>query len=64
MKAGEFYDLVDGMTHAAWARIPDAAVADMALADKCEEIMERINDAMAEIMADVFPAEEDAREIG
>ena len=58
MKAAEFYDLVDDMTHAAWARIPDAAVADMALADRCDEIMVRINDAVAAIMADVFPAEE------
>lgn len=58
MRAAEFYDLVDNMTHGAWACIPDAAVADMALADRCDEIMVRMNDAIAEIMADVFPAEE------
>lgn len=59
MEAAEFYDLVDDMTHGAWECIPDAVVADMALADRCDEVMVRINDAMAAIMADVLPRGEE-----
>ena len=55
MGAADFYDLVDDMTHGAWECIPDAIVADMALADKCSDVIERINDAIAAIMADVLP---------
>lgn len=59
MEAAEFYDLVDDMTRGAWECIPDAVVADMALADRCDEVMVRINDAMAAIMADVLPRGEE-----